>query len=284
MEITAYGKNSEKALKLCEKKIYELDSVFTAERNDGELYRLNESQSATVSDELVNIISDSLRYQSITFGNFDIRVRKLIDIWGFTTGNYCVPDKKQIDEAIPKEQISISGTTISLNGEKLDLGAVAKGYTSAKLACMLKENGVDSALIYLGGNVRAVGSKPDGSDYKIGIKNPFDTEKIIGYVEVSDKAVITSGGYQRFFEKDSKKYHHILNPHSGFPAQSGLSSVTIISSDDALADALSTAVYVGGKELAEELYPELGNFEYILVTDDGTIELSDGIKDRFVRT
>ena len=146
---------------------------------------------------------------------------------------------------------------------------------------VLKDNDVESAILSLGGNVRAVGTKPDGSLWNVAIADPDDTSLQIGCVLAEDSAVVTSGGYQRYFENNGQMYHHIIDTKTGYPANNGMKSVTIISEDDTLADALSTALYVKGLDEAIEFYRENRNFEAVFVTDSGEIYVTSGLADRF---
>lgn len=145
----------------------------------------------------------------------------------------------------------------------------------------MKEEGVESALIWLGGNISAIGNKPDGNPWKIAVENPLDTNDYVGLLEVSDCSVITSGGYQRYFDQDGKRYHHIIDPATGYPSDSGLLSVTIISENGTKADALSTALFVMGYERAVELWRQSDDFEVIFVTEDGKVIATEGIADQF---
>ena len=165
---------------------------------------------------------------------------------------------------------------------KIDLGGIAKGYTSSRVMQIFKDCGVTSGLVSLGGNVQALGTKTDGTDWQIAIENPDKSSDYIGVVSVKDKAVITSGGYERYFEKNGKTYHHILDPKTGYPAESGLKSVTIVSDNGTLADALSTSLFVMGKEKALDYWREHKNeFDTVLVEDNGNITITDGLKKVF---
>ena len=167
------------------------------------------------------------------------------------------------------------------DGMQLELGAVGKGYTADIISELLKGQGVTSALLDLGGNIQAVGTKPDGSDWRIGLKNP-EGEGSLGVLSISDCAVVTSGNYERYFTgEDGKIYGHIIDPKTGRPAESGLLSVTVIAPEGKLCDALSTSLFVMGCDKAAEYWREYQDFEMILITEDGEIHLTEGIKDKF---
>ena len=179
---------------------------------------------------------------------------------------------------IVSEALKINKAT---NGA-FDLGGIAKGYTSSRVMQIFKDCGVTSGLVSLGGNVQALGTKTDGTDWQIAIENPDKSSDYIGVVSVKDKAVITSGGYERYFENNGKTYHHILDPKTGYPAESGLKSVTIVSDNGTLADALSTSLFVMGKEKALDYWREYKNeFDTVLVEDNGNITITDGLKKVF---
>lgn len=170
-------------------------------------------------------------------------------------------------------------------GVEIDLGGIAKGYTSGRIMAIFEKYGIQSGIVSLGGNVQLYGTKADGSPWKVAIQNPdtsTDAADYIGILEIKDKAVITSGGYERYFEQDGKTYHHILDPDTGYPAESGLTSVTIVSEDGTLADGLSTSLFIMGKKKALEYWrAHADSFDVILVEEDGTITLSEGIQDEF---
>ena len=203
---------------------------------------------------------------------------------GITTDTQQVPtDDIKADKLklIDYTKISVKGNTVQLpDNMKIDFGALAKGYTSDCVTEILKENGVKSALVNLGGNVHAVGTKPDGTLWKVGVQNPFSPSEQVCILEIADKAVITSGNYERFFtDENGRKYWHILDSADGFPADNGLVSVTIVSENGLLCDALSTALFVLGTDKAIDYWRNSADFEMILITDDEKIIYSEGLSD-----
>ena len=164
----------------------------------------------------------------------------------------------------------------------IDFGGIAKGYTSSRIMDIYKDNGITSGLVNLGGNVQALGTKTDGTKWKIAVQSPDDTEDYLGILSVQDKAVITSGGYERYFEQDGVTYHHIIDPKTGYPAESGLVSVTIVSDDGTLADGLSTSLFIMGEEKAADFWREhKDDFDAILMSDDGTLYVTEGLENDF---
>ena len=281
MDLKAYGKNAAAALDAAENEIKRLDNALSRGAEGSEVYNLNASGSAQVSDETAALISEALDISEKTGGAFDITVAPVMDLWGFFTKNFRVPSQEELAEAIKRvgyEYVSVDNGTVTLsNGAQIDLGGIAKGYLSGRIMDIFASHGVTSAIVSLGGNVHAIGKKPDGTDWKVAIQNP--NGGYIGTVTVSDKAVITSGSYQRYFEQDGKIYHHIIDPKTGMSADNGLKSVTIITDNSTLADGLSTALYVMGYENAASFCQMHSGFDAVLMTDTGRVYITDGIKD-----
>ena len=182
------------------------------------------------------------------------------------------------------EEFRASGIKLFTNHEvmKVDFGGIAKGYTSASVMEIFKECGVASGLVSLGGNVQALGSKVDGCSWKVAVQNPDSEENYLGVLSIKDKAVITSGGYERYFEKNGKVYHHIIDPSTGYPANSGLKSVTIVSNDGTLADGLSTSLFIMGLKKATDYWRENSDkFDAIFLTSDNKQYATEGIYDNY---
>lgn len=288
MGVTAYGSNGEQAVKAAVKEINRLDALWSVSSEQGDIYKVNQKGYGKLSEDTYDLVCVAQEMYQMTGGAFDMTVYPLMELWGFTSGNYKVPSEKELKNILKKvDQSKVKLTNdhaISLEkGQQIDLGAIAKGYTSSRIMEIYKENGVTSGMVSLGGNVQALGTKPDGTKWKIGIQDPDSSEgDIIGVVSLENQAVITSGGYERYFEEDGKPYHHILDTTTGYPADSGLSSVSIISEDGTLADGLSTALFVMGKEKAIQFWREHQNeFDMVLVENDGSISVTDGLEDRF---
>lgn len=288
MTINAYGSKSESAVKAAQNEINRLDKLLSVQNENSEIFKLNQSKEMTVSEDTLTLITRSKELYTLTAGAFDITCEPLTREWGFYSGlENKVPSQMAIEnalEGVGAEHINIENSTVTLDSNtSLDLGGIAKGFASHKAAEILKDYGVTSALMSLGGNVRAVGSKPDGESWSVAVTDPDDNSKSIGTLKISDKAVVTSGGYQRYFEENGQIYHHIIDTKTGYPAKSGLKSVTVVSEDDALADALSTALFVMGLEKSEEFYSENNSlFRAVFITDKGEIYVTDNLKDSFM--
>lgn len=287
MTFTAYGENAESALAYAKERVQELESLWSVTNETSEIYCANHSdgKSVEVSGETADLISFALDMAQKTNGVLDPTIYPVLTAWGFTMDTKQVPSQTEIDSLLPLvdyTQISLEGSTLTVPvGMELDLGAVGKGYAADLVTELLKSQGVESALFSLGGNIQAIGSRPDGSNWHIGIRNP-QGDGNLGVLEISDAAVVTSGGYENYFEDaDGNVYWHILDPATGYPARSGLQAVTIISPEGKLSDALSTALFVMGTEKAEDYWRENGGFEMLLITDQNEILVTEGIAQQF---
>jgi thiamine biosynthesis lipoprotein len=280
MELTVYGGDTDEAQAL----IYELESELSVTDESSEIYAINRDGCGTVSDSAAELISQTLELCAATDGALDISMYPIVRAWGFTTGNYRVPEDDEIAallENVGYENITLDSSTVTLSpGMEIDLGSTAKGYAGRRVAELLRDSGVTSALLNLGGNVQTVGAKPDGSPWRVAVQDP-QSDGLLGTIEVTDMAVITSGGYERYFEENGETYWHIMDPATGRPAKSGLLSVTIVGSDGLLCDGLSTALFVMGADKGAELWRQRGDFEAIMVTEDGDILITAGLADSF---
>ena len=292
MQLKGYGERAGEAVQAAAEEILRLDRLLSVGKAESEIAVINRDGTGPVSEDTLQMIKEAVRVHERSGGALDITVYPMMDLWGFTSENYRVPSEEEIRNTlalVDQSRIVIDESTdpatVTLGeGQGIDLGAVAKGFTSARVARIFKDYGLTSGLIYLGGNVQCFGSKVTGADWKIGIQDPENSAGIAGILEVSGMAVITSGAYERYFtdEETGKTYHHILDPATGYPAQTGLSSVTIVSSDGMLADTLSTACFVLGLEKSTDYWREYGDdFEMILLDQEGTIYLTEGLEKKF---
>lgn len=287
MDFTVYG--SEAALLDAQARIESLEEELSVTKSTSEIAEINQNGFGTVTKSTAELLKNALSVCSRTSGALDISVYPIVRAWGFTTDAYRVPDDAEIAALLPfvdytKVVYNESTGEVTLpQGMEIDLGSVAKGYAGQQAANLLREEGVTSALLNLGGNVQTVGSKPDGSAWQIGIKDPKTGEPMM-VIAVRDKAVVTSGGYERYFEQDGKTYWHIMDPKTGHPANSGLLSVSIIGEDGMLCDGLSTSLFVMGLEKAAALWAESDDFEAVFVTTDGDVYITSGLKDDFALT
>ena len=289
MDFTIYGQ--EDLLDQTESMIRSLEAEMSVTDPDSEIAVINENGYGKVTGDTSDLISAALSLCKRTDGALDISVYPIVHVWGFTTGNYqVVPDDASIQALLPLvdyTQIDYqqdSGDIQLPDGMEIDLGSVAKGYAGQKAADFLKENGVTSGLLSLGGNIQAIGNKPDGSPWKIGIQDPFQNESPMMVLSVTDKSVVTSGGYERYFQQDGKTYWHIMDPSTGYPAENGLVSVTIVGTDGMLCDGLSTSLFVMGLEKAADFWGSSDDFDAVFVTEDQTVYITEGLADSFTLT
>ena len=263
MNLTAYGENASAALDAAEETLRTLDAKLDRHDETSTVSALN--RDGTVEDaELAQLTDIAQTIGALSGGAFDPTVAPVMDAWDFTGDAPRVPS----DEA------------------QLDLGGIAKGYAGDAVRTVLAEFGVTSAVIDLGGDVGLLGAKPDGSDWRVAVKDPADPSKFLGVLTAADTFVVTSGIYERGFEENGVRYHHIIDPKTGKPAESGLVSVTVVCGDGAWADALSTACFVlgeaGSLALRDTLAAEKNlRIELILVTDDGHVRYTAGLAERF---
>ena len=286
MSISATGGEAEKALQAAQQTVFAMERRLSATDEKSEIARLNAARSTEVSEDTAALLARSLLLAEECGGAFDPTVRPLMELWGFTTEAYRVPSAEEIAAAAALtgwEKVQLSGTDVSLApGQKLDLGGIAKGWASETICAILREHDVESALLYLGGSVQTLGRKSDGSLWRVGVQNPDGSDNHLGVLSVGECAVVSSGGYQRFFEQDGKRYHHILDSETGFPAESGLVAVTVVCGDAVAADAYSTAVYVMGLAGALDFWRERsGEFDLVLYTTDGELYITEGLETAF---
>jgi len=286
MRLTAYGPHSEEAVLAAVTEIRRLDALLSTGSASSEVSRLNQKGDGDVSEDVGLLLDVSLKLFASTGGAFDCTVYPLMELWGFPSGNYHVPTEEELRTVLPlvdASRLQFDGKTLTLSaGQKVDFGGIAKGYTAQRVMDIFRDYGVTSALISLGGNIQALGAKPNGSDWRIGIQDPDSPQgAYLAVLPVQDQAVVTSGGYERFFVEDGNTYIHILNPKSGYPADSGLVSVTVVSQDGTLADAMSTALFIMGPDEAARFWRTSGGaFDMVMVTVDGELMVTEGICDR----
>lgn len=287
MTLTAYGEHAQEAVDKAAERVEALDALLSTGNENSEIYQLNQNGEATLSEEGGYLVERALELYKKTEGAFDIAIYPVMQAWGFPTQDYHVPDDDTLKEKLAladASKVNYDKDTRKIffdqDGMEIDLGGIAKGYTSSQIMQIYQDCGVTSGLVNLGGNVQALGCKTDGSKWRVAIQSPDDTEEYLGILEIEDQAVITSGGYERYFEEDGVTYHHIIDPAIGYPADSGLISVTIVSDDGTLADGLSTSLFIMGEEKAAQFWRENSDeFEAIMETSDGELYVTEGIAD-----
>lgn len=284
MTLSCTGNDAESALDDACEEIKRLDEMLSAADENSEVAKLNSAGGGRVSNDIAQLLNASLNLYADTSGAFDPALLPLTSAWGFSSGEYRVPTRSELDSALcisGSDNISFDGETLVMaQGAGLDLGGIAKGYAADRVRDILKAHEISSACISLGGNVCVIGARENGKPWRVGIQDPQGG--YLGILSVKDISVVTSGSYERYFTDDSgHTYHHILNPQTGYPADSGVVSVTIICEDGTLADGLSTACFVMGAQKALEYQKQRGDFELVMLCEDGTLYATQGLKDIF---
>ena len=282
IQVEAWGADQE-IMDHCEDMCIYYEELLSPTIDTSEVSKINRSYGTpvTVSDDTADLIRLGIEYGDLSGGKFDITIASATDLWNFKDNSEGIlPDEETLAEAVRHVDyrcIKTEGNTITLTDPeaKIDLGGIAKGYIADRLKEYLESEGIEHAVINLGGNMLALGGRYDGSDFRIGIQKPFaENGTVMAAVRVTDKSVVSSGDYERYFEKDGVIYHHILDPDTGYPVQNDLDQVTIISDSSADGDALSTTCFALGLEAGMELIRNTEDVEAIFITKGGEMHLS----------
>lgn len=296
MVLTAYGKESTRAVYDAEEEVRRLDALLSRTSGSSEISMLNGAggEMVPVGAEICTLIQMAGDFTEATGGAFDITIAPVVSAWGFTTDSYQVPDREALQtllESVGMEHVHLSGGSARLDpGTMIDLGGIAKGYTADRVAEIFQEHAVPRGKVELGGNILVIGDKPDGTAWRVGVqdpKHPDEADGLVCVLNLTDAFAVTSGSYQRYFEQDGKRYHHIIDPATGCPADSGLTSVTVVADsargNGTMCDALSTALFVMGEDKALDFWRSgVYDFQLVLVTEDGRVVVTEGLKDGFV--
>ncbi|SET10429.1 FAD:protein FMN transferase [[Clostridium] polysaccharolyticum] len=274
----------EEAFQLCNK----YETIFSRTLTASELYRVNHSdkRKLSISEDLASLIKTGLSYSSLSKGAFDISIAPVSQLWDFTAETPAVPSSLAIQKQLPYvgyQNFSIKDNTLIRKKQEnqLDVGAIAKGYIADRIKQYLIRQNVHSAIINLGGNILCTGDK-EGAPFKIGIQAPFKDRNVsLATLKIRDKSIVTSGIYERCFTENGKLYHHILNPKTGYPYDNNLSSVTIISDESVIGDALSTTCFALGLEDGLDYINRLETIDAIFVDSKGTMHYSKHFSERY---
>lgn len=283
VSVTAYGNCDENILNECLSLCDKYEQIFSRTMEDSLLYKLNNNTLTQSDDDLYALIKEGLLYSRKSKGSFDITIGAVSQLWDFTVQNPKAPSDEEIQKMLPfvdYNSVELDDETQKITLPKgcvIDLGAIAKGYIADKMKEFLLENGVDGAIINLGGNVLCVGKKPDDSAFKIAVKKPFTESDSVAVLKIDDMSVVSSGTYERYFTENDHFYHHILNPQTGYPYDNGLSGVTIISKESLTGDALSTLCFSLGLTAGLDYINSLPDVEAVFITKDGAVYYSDGM-------
>lgn len=288
-----FTRRAEALIQDCFEKCRDYQDIFSRTASTSELFRLNQKQSASpgtpsltvpVSSDLASLLEIGLYYSELSQGAFDITTAPLSDLWDFSAAKPQVPRQEDIQEALASvdyRNLILEGNSVTfLNPDtQIDLGAIAKGYIADQMASWLRQEGVTSAILDLGGNLYCIGGRSKNQPFTVGIRDPFsDSGTSILTLSVQNLSVVSSGIYERCFTQDGQFYHHILNPKTGYPYDNGLASVTILSGSSTHGDALSTTCFALGLENGIALLDSLPDTWGIFITTDGEIHFSEGAK------
>ena len=295
MSIHTYGSGAAEAAASARREIEALDAQLSRTKADSLISQLNahagDGTDVALDADTARLLAFSKSVSQLLPGDFDITIAPVMDAWGFTGEDRHVPDSETLSAAmalVGSEGLSVDEATgtarLERAGMAVDLGAVAKGYAAAKAEEALREAGITSALLDLGRNITAIGPKTDGTAWRVGVADPENDSQYLCILSLEDQTASTSGGYERYFEENGVRYHHIIDPETGYPADSGLKSVTVISADHLLADALSTALFVAGPEEALEFWRSRDDFELVLCTGENQLLVTEGLEAGFTFT
>lgn len=301
VQFALYGQGAGETVQAAVEQVQELERLLDRTETGSQVSLLNQQagELTAVDGTVYELIDAALAYSRETAGCFDITVAPVMDAWGFAAEEQRVPEPAELEKLLPRVDSALvtleagEMPRIALaEGQAIDLGGIAKGYASDRMAALFAQEEVERGWVSLGGNVLAWGTRPDGQPWQIGVQDPRypNEEQVVGLVGLEDAFAVTSGGYQRYFEEDGVTYHHIIDPATGYPADGGLTSVTVVApaetaagpGNGTLCDALSTALFVMGEERALDFWRTSShNFDLILVTEDGRVLVTAGIEEAF---
>lgn len=300
IQVTIYDSRKTDCLDGCMELAKEYEKMLSPSVEGSDIWNINHSNGSpvTVSDETIMLFKTALSYCDMTEGRIDITIEPANRLWNFHADNSAsdiadspepaqIPSQEDLAEAVSHvnyHNLIIEGNTVTLRDPEsaVSLGFIAKGYIADKMKEYLVSQNITSAIINLGGNLLAVGSKPDGSPFQFGLQNPFDEHgSVIAVLPVTDISAVSSGVYERYFYKNDVLYHHILNPKDGYPVQNDLLGVTILSESSVTGDALSTTCFVLGLEEGMELIESLENIEAVFITEDYRLHYSSGLQNSY---
>lgn len=286
MNIRAYGAHAQSAVNECIRTINELETHLSRTQEGSDIFALNHAggKPVALTEQSAEVLRSALQLAEETGGTFDPTVAPLSDLWAIGTEQAAVPEQREIDAVLPLidyKSVKLNGLEASLPEQAcVDLGGIGKGYAADRTAEILREAGVKQAVITLGGNVYVLGEKEKGVPWTVGITDPDHPGEWFAALRVTDTSVVTSGDYERYFEQGGKRYCHIFDPETGYPAETDLRSVTVVSENSTQADAQTTALFVMGCDAARKYCAEHG-IEAVFVRNDHTVFVTEGLRDSF---
>ena len=296
MTLTAYGKNAERGLNAAQGVILSMNDMLDPDIETSTTYAINHANggNVSISGQVANMLSTAYTVYKQSGGALDLSIYPVIQRWGFDSGRYYVPTDEELwEDLIRRAYDKMALTSFPSSGSyavsfpagtEISFGAVAKGCAADNAIRSMRNVGVTSGIVSLGGNVQTLGLKPDGSNWNVAVQDPNNTASFVGVLSVGETAVVTSGTYQRFFVQNGKTSHHLINPETGRPINNTLKSVTIICEDGTLADCLSTAMFVLGQSKSLSYWRQYGGFDMVLVNTDDEIICTKGLIEKFTLT
>lgn len=292
VQLKVFGRKAEKAIDEVVERLNDIDNKMSVFKVYSEISNVNINAgkaAQVVSEDTYFVLKNAVKYSKISEGAFDPTIGPIVDLWGIGTDNARIPEENEIEEKLPLVNYNDiilnedeSSIMLSHQGQSIDVGGIAKGYAADEVKNIFLKRHIKDAIIDLGGNIFALGSKGRGNPWKVGIQNPFKPRgEYVGILSVKNKSIVTSGNYERFFIEGQNKFHHIIDPRTGYPSESKVVSATIISDKSIDGDGLSTGVYIMGLEKAFNLIESLKGIDAIFITDDKKVYSTSGVKENF---
>ena len=296
LTLKIYDKKDEKILDEAFNRLKEIENRMSISIEDSDVSLINKNagiKPVQVHEDVYYVLKKAKYYATISNGAFDPTIGPIVDLWNINSDQPTERDSIPTDDEIKKALGLVNYNELELmddnyvylkrKGMKINLGGIVKGYAADEVKRIFTENGVKSAIIDLGGNIYAFGQKLNGDPWNIGITDPFEpSASFVGVLPAIDKSIVTSGDYERYFIYEGKKYHHILDSKTGYPSDSGIRGVSIVSEKGIDGDALSTTLFVLGLDKGLELVDKLEGIEAIFITSDKEVIVTDGLKDKFI--
>ncbi len=288
---SVFGKHSKAALRAARHEVLRMEGLLSHFMPESEISKLNRSagiKCERLSTDTYEVLWHAAEFSRCCRGLFDVTIGPLVNLWDYKNA-LDIPGEGKIEEVLPLVNYTDlilesheKAAGLQKSGQSIDLGGIGKGFASDKFLEIFRKFDISSAFTNIGGNVAALGTKPDGSPWRVGIRHPRQEGRLMGAVSVTDKAVVTSGDYQRYFvDSKGKRYHHILDPATGYPSESGLISVTVVADSGMAADALSTILFVAGMKKGLEFLRSFPGAEAIFIDMDLLVHVTPGLKNFF---
>lgn len=292
IQLKVYGNNGQRAIEEAVNRLNDIDNKMSVFKEYSEISMINQNagiSSQEVSKDTYFVMKEAVRYSELSEGAFNPTIRPVVELWGIGTDKARIPNDNEIRSKLKLVNykdiiLNEKDKTIKLRnkGQNIDLGGIAKGYAADEVKSILIKNNIKSALINLGGNIFALGKKPDKTQWYIGIQNPFNKRgEFVGFISIKNKSVVTSGNYERYFISNGKRFHHIIDPKTGYPSDSKIVSSTIISDHSIDGDGLSTGVYIMGLDKSIKLIESIKGIDAIFITENKEVYFTSGIKNKF---